>query len=460
MRKITRHQAIAFLVLAAWAIPTSAQSSLDVFGGFQLNLDTPGAKGLGMAGAIMATANDATAAVVNPAALTRVDRRDVLLEVRQNQPYSEFSSAGAVTQAGQPSSVIGFNQDELIGLGYLSYTEPFEKATLTFYRHVVMDFDSFIRGAGPRVVQSNGNELQTLMVEGVIDLDVESLGTAVGFNTGENFSIGVGVAYQEGALDATNTRYSRRVPFPSDPLNPSREVTVQTATVSDDDLVFNLGLLYEDERWAFAASWRQGAEFDLVAENRVGRGVRDSGEVDQKDLLQEGTCLSQIQDPMAGALCGEGTGSFSTPDVYGVGVSFKATKRLTIALEWDRVTWGDLVQNVADPFPITSRADRLSVDDIDTYHLGFEYFQDHPRFPVALWWGIWEDEGHRVSYEGSLDDLRAASAPQAAHFFAAEDETHYSIGAGFGLGDSANIAISGDFSDSSDAVILDLGFTF
>nr|HRC87947.1 UPF0164 family protein [Thermoanaerobaculia bacterium] len=63
---------------------------------FKFNLSTPGARSLGLGGAFLALADDATAAYSNPAGLTNltVGGSEVAVEVRHNQFANSFVDRG------------------------------------------------------------------------------------------------------------------------------------------------------------------------------------------------------------------------------------------------------------------------------------------------------------------------------------------------------------------------------
>ena len=71
--------ALAILLLAA---PILAQSSAEVNAGIQFNFLNPGASHLGMGGAFIGGADDATAAYANPAGVINILRPEVSLEGR------------------------------------------------------------------------------------------------------------------------------------------------------------------------------------------------------------------------------------------------------------------------------------------------------------------------------------------------------------------------------------------
>src|SRR5919198_5041141 len=77
-------QLLIYALLIGLAIPvvSEAISNTETFGGFQFNFNNPGARALGMGGAFLAVADDATAVVTNPAGLPTLQRPEMSAEVK------------------------------------------------------------------------------------------------------------------------------------------------------------------------------------------------------------------------------------------------------------------------------------------------------------------------------------------------------------------------------------------
>ncbi|MDX1382028.1 MAG: outer membrane protein transport protein [Thermoanaerobaculia bacterium] len=435
--KFATHRALLCLAALLLVVPTApvlAQSTAEAFGAFQLNLDTPGAKSLGMAGATLATIDDPSAAVVNPAGLVGIENNDIVVEFRQNRPENLFSVAGLVTP-GQGAAIKGIEDQKSTNFSFAAYTRGFAKGAVSVYYDTPIAFSAGPSGLGPVV-----NNVPTMPHTGLVNIDVESIGVAGAFKINDEFSIGVGVAMQDLTLDGTNSRFARETPFPPDPYRPGLEVSRQSIVGDDDDVVFNAGFVWKSERVSVGGAYRQGSEFDTVAVNRAGQGTATPG-----------------------VELGRGTGSFALPDTYGLGASFFVTKKFLVAVQWNHQTWGDLSENLADPFGVPAVVlANLKNDDIDTYHLGMGWIQDHPRFPVEIWWGAWESEGRRVAWNPAAAGPAIAapqSLPLQAHFLAADDETHFSAGVGMTF-DWFRFGFSGDISDEADTIVGSVGFNF
>ena len=74
----------AFVTMMVWGSPAFAGglSNIEEYGGYQFNFNNPGARALGMGGAFISVADDATAAVTNPAGLVILQRPEISAEAK------------------------------------------------------------------------------------------------------------------------------------------------------------------------------------------------------------------------------------------------------------------------------------------------------------------------------------------------------------------------------------------
>ena len=83
------------LALALIALPAAAQNvDIEALSGLQFNFGNPGARSLGMGGAFLGLADDASAAEANPAGLTILRKPEVSVEVRNYVEQQLFTTSG------------------------------------------------------------------------------------------------------------------------------------------------------------------------------------------------------------------------------------------------------------------------------------------------------------------------------------------------------------------------------
>src|SRR3954467_3589297 len=84
---------LALLLLIA--IPTFAQNvDIESLSGLQFNFGNPGARSLGMGGAFLGLADDASAAEANPAGLTILRKPEISVEARNYLEEQLFTTTG------------------------------------------------------------------------------------------------------------------------------------------------------------------------------------------------------------------------------------------------------------------------------------------------------------------------------------------------------------------------------
>ena len=85
----------AAIVCTLIALPLAAQNTdIESLSGLQFNFGNPGARSLGMGGAFLGLADDASAAEANPAGLTILRKPEITIEGRNYQEQQVFTTSG------------------------------------------------------------------------------------------------------------------------------------------------------------------------------------------------------------------------------------------------------------------------------------------------------------------------------------------------------------------------------
>src|SRR5437763_1267414 len=83
------------LVLLLAALPALAQNTdIESLSGLQFNFGNPGARSLGMGGAFLGLADDASAAEANPAGLTILRKPEITIEARNYLEQQVLTTSG------------------------------------------------------------------------------------------------------------------------------------------------------------------------------------------------------------------------------------------------------------------------------------------------------------------------------------------------------------------------------
>jgi long-subunit fatty acid transport protein len=396
---------------------------------------------MGLGGAFVALADDATAAFANPAGLVQLLRPEVSLELRKRKystPYTEGGRASGSPTGLGIDTVEGIrtasSNETTSGVSYLSFVYPGTRWSVALYRHQLADFSlaTEINGLFGDVSEGVTRRYEDQWT--VTDLDVVGTGLAGAYRLSDRLNLGFGVSYFSGKVDNQGETYaidnSSQAFWERNPFLPERMWVSSSFLVDDTDVGLNIGVL-----WNFAASWRlggvyrQGPRFHYELYNRAGP-LNDE---------PEGTILESVTDR-----------SIAFPDVWGLGVAYRSPNgSLTIGVEWDRVEYSIIGETLDSPLVDTSLA---AIDDANELHLGVEYvfLETSPLF--AIRGGIWRDPDHRFRYLG--DDPFSQ-----ALYLQGEDILHVSAGVGIAFS-RFQIDVGADFSDVADVFALSAIYSF
>ena len=430
---------LALTAMLAWPACAWGQNVVTL----QYNFSNPGARSLGLGGAFVALADDATAAYANPAGLTQLARPEVSIEGRHWSYATTYTEGGRAS--GAPTGIGidtvdgirgGVSEADFTELSFVSFVYPWRRFTFAVYRHQLARFASTFEPQGLFVdrVFPPGTRATTSLLgtsrrwdqPGGNDLDVINTGLAVGFRVTDSLSVGLGVSHQDARFTFGSRAFlpddeSVEAFFGANNFLPERLVFESTTRIEGTETSRTLGLL-----WRLADRWRLGAfhreEFAIHASGfqRAGPAALPGF----PDLLQF-------------------EGSWLFPEVYGAGIAFQSRSgRLTTSLEWDHVGYSENLNNDPDE----------GIPDADELHLGGEYvfLERTPVLAVRL--GAWLDPDHRI--QATIDDaLFGALLPPG------EDELHFSVGVGVVFG-NLQVDFALDLSDPADVASLSAVYSF
>jgi long-chain fatty acid transport protein len=476
MRKLRNGLVLCVLGLCLAASGLRAQTNDDINSGLQFNFSTPGARSLGMGGAFLALADDATAAYTNPAGLTNltVGGSESSLELRQWRYSNVFTERGHVL--GPPSGIgidtvsglkEGQTDSEVNGLSFLSLGYVLPKGfTLALYRHELANFkagilseEAFV-GSGERRRDGERDLIRILPARSTLDLQIVNYGLSSAYELAHKISIGVGVSFyqldlaslterfdlseqdadRDGDVDTEDDRLNRQPGGffgPADLLG-DNQYNIQTQRGDGTAWGVNFGVLWKiNPLWSVGAAYRHGPDFDIQARYVNGPKRTAAG---QSDSFTPCT-PSQTRD------CLGGQGILHVPDVYGVGVAWATAEGKTkLTLDYDRVQYSQLVKDLINIL-VRERSDFKSsnyqVSDGNEIHVGFENILGIGSQLVAtLRLGGWYDPAHKVEYVGTDPTLRTRFRP-------GDDQIHGAAGVGIVIRENLQVDAAIDIASRS-----------
>jgi long-chain fatty acid transport protein len=437
MRGTTLLLVVALLV----AMPAAAQNTdIEALSGLQFNFGNPGARSLGMGGAFLGRADDASAAEANPAGLTILRKPEVSLEARnyleqqvlttsgtypdlERTGFSHYSDrvqvtfASAVYPIKNKFTVGGYYHNPLKnkGAGLVipqrnEFSGALEKDVPSF--HLPRNGPAPVSAEECAEIRQRENDFFAC-VEWTINpflsaLDVEqrTWGIAGAWQITPKFSVGATARYQTFTEEALTFRVAGDLSTAeitaqaTGHLNDEGEIVVEDST----DLTLAAGFKWSPtEKISVGGVFKQGAQFDAP------------------------TFFASIDTDFQYIDAFPTT--FHMPDVLGLGISVQPTQVLTINLDAVHITYSNLVD---DFFSFSSNV-RENVEnpyeakDGTEIRLGAEYFFTG-KYPFALRAGLWRDPAHSVTWAGPLNHRDFVA--EAVLYPGGEDQMHWSIGAG------------------------------
>jgi long-subunit fatty acid transport protein len=435
------------LALAAVALPLGAQNiDIEALSGLQFNFGNPGARSLGMGGAFLGLADDASAAEANPAGLTILRKPEVSLELRNFVEQQSFTTSGTFPEINRTA----FNHHSNAAVvSFASFVYPIKNFTVGAYYHeplnnegggvVAPQEDDFTgqvtplpdfympteRIAGTNDVRYIGGPItrqeclqrrQQLndpfaCVQNFVDPFISALsvrmrtyGITGAWQVHPKFSIGVTARHQRFQEQAATFRYSQRFQL--------KQVIIQaTANEKDGDVdlieqtdtTFSVGFKWSPKDWlSVGGVYKQGPNFDTP--------------IFYADANTNNEFITAANT------------NFHIPDIAGLGVSVRPIPALTVNADAVRVSYSNLVDNfVAATADVGGLDDPFTADDVLELRVGAEYLFP-TKIPVALRAGYWRDPAHSVTWNGPLDNPNYVA--EALLFPEGQDQEHYTIGAG------------------------------
>jgi long-subunit fatty acid transport protein len=345
--------ALCFVVsLGLGAGPALAQSASAINGGIQFDFSLPGARSLGMAGAFVALADDATASQANPAGLTILTRPEISFEVRGFNFYSLTPSRGNAFGSASGigvDTVSGVRNEELLDStvalpSFLSAVWPRPSWVIAAYRQEFSKFENRILSNGPFF--TSGSDIERLNpVTAQIELNIVGYGVSAARRVGPRLSIGGGFAFYTFSLHSRSESYL--VQPHAVTLRPEdRAANVGVgqqfgpADFSEGNVFFRQEQDGENNSYALNA----GMMFEASSRFSIGASVRQGPDFEYRSRFFGGPAHAQINSPLSNTLIDEDEGIlFHVPDSYAVGVRYRHSGNLSIALEYNRVQYSQIL---------------------------------------------------------------------------------------------------------------------
>lgn len=229
---------LSLMVGAAFALGPAAAAAQSSGEPFEFSFSNPGARSMGIGGAFVAVADDATAAYANPAGLVHLLRPEISgeLRIRVETPHNDDAA-------------------ELTGLAFVSFVYPLRNWAFALYRNSLATIET-PPGATKDLLDRLGNARRTKASSLFEALEIINFGASAAYRVSEQWKIGLGLTYFESNVTIATTQ--------------------QTWEASQSDWGLNAGVLWApNEQWNLGGSFRKGPEFDFSTPDGMPLAVPD-----------------------------------------------------------------------------------------------------------------------------------------------------------------------------------------
>lgn len=420
------------------SIPAAAQNTdIEALAGLQFNFGNPGARSLGMGGAFIALADDASAAEANPAGLTILRKPEISIEGRNYLSTQTFTTSGTFPDVERTAFT---HYSSRVEVTFASVVYPIKGFTVGAYYHEPLRN----KGAGEVVPQTN-------RFTGALEKDVPNFYLAKGGTAP--------VSLQECINIIVRTK---------DPVACVEYTTNPFLTAVDvQQRTFGLAVAYKFGKWSLGATGRYQTLKEAAFTYRVsattflpqsiavqatakpdGDELKNSASKDftfaagvkwePTDKLSFGAVYKKAPTFTAPTfVANSSTGfnfvelaatKFHIPDTYGAGVSFRPIPVLTINADAVRVKYSNQVDDfVSTVAGLRAIGAPFKADDVTEIHTGVEYVIT-TKIPISLRAGYWNEPAHVTYWNGPLNSFEAVAA--AMLFPKGKAQNHWTIGAG------------------------------
>jgi len=367
----------------------------ETFSGFQFNFNNPGARSLGMGGAFVAVADDATAVIANPAGLVILQRPELSAEVK----FTRFTNT-IDAFSNTPEDAFGENfrskdfHDSVVTPSFFSFVYPTERLVVAAFIRELINYKSRFETQGVFFVDpASGGVLQLFPVKSQLEIQALNFGLGAGLNLEKEHpllpNIGASLEFSVGRIRSRLERFDFGGTL----------ISTETIDGTDVGIGFNIGALWHPMKdMGIGVVYRRGPRYDVHQTISVVGGdstVFDFG--------------------------------FKVPDVAAAGISYRFFERLTLAFEATYIQYSQLVKNFQVPLA-DAVATKYRLNDALELHVGGEYIFFLKDIPFAARAGFYTDPDHKIRYTGGPHD--ASEAADRVLYQGGKDRYHGTVGLG------------------------------
>jgi len=437
---------ILAIMLLSIPLPGYAFDNGPTWFGFNHTLNTSGARTIGMGGTTVASVDDASASLANPAALVHLSKTEFRFD-------SNFRHVEAVTHPGADNLGTGDSISMGLRVEETNQIDPALVALATplgdgrtvvgLFYHEVMPYDRSVTVIDP--ISGGVTEKHNVM----FDLDEFGVSIARSLFDGQ-FAIGLSVSLVTPNMIITSKQDRTPQQGSFDGVQFS-----SYGSQSEQEPIWRFGLLYRpSETMSFGLNYTltQNIEYTLTTANSpvTVNSAQLNGCFGDVNIgtLADGT-------PTGSWIC---ESSLTVPESLSIGFAYTPDEAWTFAIDATRINYNRVEEfNAAFAYPggdvtVIQRNDEFVAKDVIELHLGLEYLTRFKQYPMALRAGYYFDPAHDIKYNGT-DSTSQLIYPGG------EDVQHLSAGVGILFFEALQFDLALDAADD-DSYRLAISFAY
>ena len=416
---------VAWICLVA---PGLAQTNTENFAQFRFNFNNPGARATGIGGAFMSIADDATASEANPAGLTTLLRPEFSFEakgIQFVQHVENFSHTG--TAANFTLNAQDF-KSAVVSPSFASVVYPLRRFTFAVFRHELMNFESAFYTKGSFVPGFTDGSV-FFPAKSSTRIHVDNYGGTIAYKFKEYLSAGVSGGISLLSMQSSIARYFIEV------FNDGSLANIATIDDHNSDFFLNVGVLVKPaENLSIGLTYKKRPSFKVQQTYRFTQYPTDSVRT--------------------------GTINFNVPSSYGIGISYRPSDVLTIAVDVVRINYSSLTKDFAITLtPQDVKPADFAVDDGMEYHGGAEYVFFVKTIGIVLRGGGYLEPDNKIRFVGDPGTVFDRKIMQGL-FQSGKSYAHGTFGVGCILSNNVQFDLAGDLSSVSNTAVGSLVVRF